>query len=81
MFEKIILVYAPEEQQLQRLIERDGFSNEDACKRLEAQMSIEEKLQYADYVVHNTGSLESTEAEVQDIYKELQRLGKYRTSS
>ena len=81
MFEKIILVYAPEEQQLQRLIERDGFSNEDARKRLEAQMSIEEKLQYADYVVHNTGSLESTEAEAQDIYRELQRLGSYRTSS
>jgi len=80
MFEKIILVYAPEEQQLQRLIERDGFSHEDARKRLKAQMSIEEKLKHADYVVHNIGPLDSTEAEVQDIYKELQRLNRYRAS-
>lgn len=74
MFEKIIVVYAPEEQQLRRLIERDGFSREDAEKRLQAQMPIEEKLKHADYVIHNTGSLEDTEIEVGKILQEIQAL-------
>lgn len=80
MFEKIIVVYASEEQQLQRLIERDGFSREDATKRLEAQMPIEEKLKHADYVVHNTTSLENARIEVENIYKELQRLNRLKPS-
>jgi dephospho-CoA kinase len=80
MFEKIILVYAPDEQQLQRLVERDGFSHDDAMKRLKAQMSIEEKLQHADYVVRNTGSLEDTENEVKKIFQELKALAAQKNS-
>lgn len=81
MFEKIIVVYSPPEKQLERVIERDGFSREEAMKRLEAQMPIEEKLKHADFVVHNGGSLEETEAEVDTIYKELEILNKNKASS
>ncbi len=80
MFEKIIVVYAPEELQLRRLIERDGFNRKDATKRLEAQMSIEEKLKHADYIIHNTTSLDDTRSEVENIYKELQHLSRRQSS-
>ena len=50
-------------------------------KRLEAQMPIEEKLKYADYVVYNIGLLEETEAEVDTIFKELETLNKNKASS
>ncbi|GAB4344694.1 MAG: dephospho-CoA kinase [Candidatus Abyssubacteria bacterium] len=71
MFAKLILVYAPRELQLKRLTERDGLSLDDALKRLDAQMPIDEKVQYADYVVHNTGSLQESEAQVDQIWREL----------
>lgn len=74
MFEKIIVVYATEEQQIKRLIERDGLNREDILKRFEAQMPIEEKLKQADYVIHNSGSLEEVESEVDSICQALQCL-------
>jgi dephospho-CoA kinase len=80
MFEKIILVYASEEQQLKRLVERDGFSHEDALKRLISQMPIEEKLKHADYVVRNVGTLEETESQVRNIYQELQNMNEQKAS-
>ena len=80
MFEKIIVVYAPEEQQFKRLVERDGFSREHAVKRLEAQMPTEEKLKHADYVIRNTGSLEDTKSEVAKIFQELKALASQKDS-
>jgi dephospho-CoA kinase len=76
MFEKVIVVYAPREQQLQRLIDRDGFARESALKRLDAQMPIEEKVKCADFVIHNTGSPEEAEAEVDEVWKTLNTLKK-----
>ena len=74
LFEKIIVVYAPREQQMERLIHRDGLDREAAMRRLEAQMPIEDKLKHADYVVRNSGSLEEAEIEVDGIYKSLLEL-------
>jgi dephospho-CoA kinase len=74
MFDKIVVVYATHEQQMKRLIERDGLDHESALKRLNAQMPLEQKMQQADYVIHNTGSLEETEADVNETWNTLSRL-------
>lgn len=74
MFEKIIVVYAPQEQQVKRLTDRNGFDRESALNRIKAQMPIDEKLKHADYVVYNSGSVEQTEVEVEKVWKALQRL-------
>lgn len=58
-FHKIILVYVDEETQLNRLILRDKISREEALKIINSQMSIEKKREFADYIIDNTGSLES----------------------
>lgn len=42
-FDRIVVVYAPQEICLERLIERNGLSPEDAQKRIDSQVSIEEK--------------------------------------
>ncbi len=81
MFEKIILVYASPQQQLQRLIDRDGLSRESALKRLDAQMPIEEKIKYADFVIHNTASPEEVETEVEKVWTALNSLRKNRAST
>jgi dephospho-CoA kinase len=67
----IILVYAPETAQLQRLMERDRLSEEDARRRIAAQMPIDEKLSYATHVIRNAGGRDETFAQVQAIYASL----------
>lgn len=64
-FKDVIVVYAPREVQLERLMARDGLSREDAEKRLAAQMPIEEKRVLADVVIDNGGALSETQAQVE----------------
>ncbi len=74
LFHKVLLVYVPRELQVKRLVERDGISDEAAASMLEAQLPIEKKLGYADFVVHNEDSMEETRQQVEDIWRELKKL-------
>jgi len=55
--EKSIVVYTPREKQLSRLMQRDGFSQEEAEQRIKAQISIEEKREEATYIIDNSKDL------------------------
>ena len=76
LFHKLLLVYVPEEQQIQRLMERDGISREEAVGRLKAQLPIEEKAGYADFIIHNEGSPEETGKQVDALWVKLRQLQK-----
>lgn len=67
----IILVYAPREIQIERQIRRDGADPGEAERRIDAQMSIEDKRELADFVIDNSGSLDATRRRVAEIYAEL----------
>ncbi|TQR32434.1 dephospho-CoA kinase [Campylobacter sp. MIT 99-7217] len=54
---KSILIYAPKELSLQRLMQRDKLSKEEALKRLNAQLDIEIKKQKADFIIDNSKDL------------------------
>lgn len=54
----IIVVWVDPATQLQRLMARDGTSEEDALSRINAQMSLDVKKTMADIVIDNTGSVE-----------------------
>ncbi|TVX98039.1 dephospho-CoA kinase [Cohnella terricola] len=69
-FEQVMVVYVPREKQLQRLMERDEISADDARKRLDAQMGIEEKKNRADIVIDNSGSLTRTEEQIDRFWRE-----------
>ena len=69
--DKIIVVYVPEVIQLERLMERDGLSEQSARVRIQSQMPIEEKKQRADIVIDNSGSPEITQATALEIYRTL----------
>jgi dephospho-CoA kinase len=60
----VVVVDCPVEVALGRLVAQRGLSREDAAARMAAQMSREERLAQADYVVDNAGSLDHLEAEV-----------------
>ncbi|SMC58624.1 dephospho-CoA kinase [Pedobacter nyackensis] len=53
MCDKNILVIAPEEIRLQRVIQRDGVTAEQVKARMDKQMSDEEKIKLADYTIYN----------------------------
>jgi len=57
-------VWLPEDLQLKRLMERDGFSRDDALSRMRAVMSSDEKANLASFVVDNSGTVENTLAQV-----------------
>ena len=70
---EVIVVYAREEQQLERQLARDGSSREHATERIRAQLSIEEKRKLADHVIDNSGTLADTERQVRELYAKLTR--------
>ncbi len=78
LFHKILVVYVPEEIQIQRLMERDRIPREMARSILSAQLSIEEKKTYADYVVDNSGSPENTKKQAREVWRKLQEYQKDR---
>ena len=68
----VILVACDVNVQRQRLQQRDRIDAAAAQKIIDAQMSLEEKRQLADYVVENDGSLEDLEAQVRAIIAKIQ---------
>ncbi|MEJ2698132.1 MAG: dephospho-CoA kinase [Desulfuromonadales bacterium] len=67
----VLVVRIEEGLQLERLRARDGLGEGAARVRVCAQMSQEEKLARADYVIDNSGSLEETAAQVRELFKRL----------
>ncbi|MDM5299044.1 dephospho-CoA kinase [Bacillus pumilus] len=70
LVDRIIVVYTTPELQLSRLMSRNGFSEEDALKRIRAQQSLEEKCKKADRVIENTKDLAYTKKQLQNILNE-----------
>ena len=71
---KVIIVQSTQELQIQRVINRDGESRASIKNRLETQMSLEEKLNYADYVIDNTGGRDLLKSQVHRLYSEFKSL-------
>lgn len=63
-YEGVLLVYAPADVQVTRLMQRDGIDEQAARARLAAQMPIDEKRARATWVIDNTGALAATEEQV-----------------
>ena len=64
MFDRIMVVSAPRETQIARLLARDGLSRKDAERRIDAQMPLAQKCALADAVIDTDGSMENTRAQV-----------------
>ena len=70
-FGGVLLVYASPAVQLARLRERSGLSDEQARKRLAAQLPIDDKRPQATWVIDNSGTLADTEAQVSHWVQEV----------
>ena len=74
-FDYLVVVTCHPEQRIERLARRLGISEEAAraevTRRMAAQMSDEEKIKAADFVIDNSGPVESTEGQVRDVFATL----------
>lgn len=80
-YDRVLVVDCPPEDQLKRLMARDGSSAEQARKILEAQVSREQRLSVADDVIVNTGTLEDLRAFVDTLHKNYSLIAQHRHES
>lgn len=66
--DRVWCVWLPRETQLQRLMDRDGFTREEAEARLRSQLSADEKAARADVVIDTSGSIEYTKSIIPALY-------------
>jgi len=69
--DRLVVVTADAETELSRLMARDGFSEEDARRRIASQMPLAEKVKVADHVIDNSGTRDATERRVREVYRAL----------
>lgn len=67
MVDKTIVVYVDETTQLERLMNRNQLAKADALARVRSQMPLKEKIQLADAVINNNGTIEETKKQLLNI--------------
>jgi len=73
LYSAVVLVYAPEPVQLQRLVEGRGLSEERARAVIAAQMPIDQKRERAQHVIDNSGSRDRTRQQVEALWPQISR--------
>ena len=67
----VILVWVDRKTQIERLVKRDNLMQKDIISRINAQMPLEDKKAYADFIIDNSTTMDSTILQVKDIIEIL----------
>jgi len=73
-FDEIWVVACTKAQQIQRLMGRDGLSADEALARLNSQWPIDQKIERADRVIQNSGSLTDLEWSLASVLQEARQV-------
>lgn len=73
---RVLVVDVPEEMQIQRVMQRDGSSREEAEAILQAQMPRQERLARADDIIRNDGHLQALERQVDALHQHYLQLAR-----
>lgn len=68
---QVLLIYAPQEIQLKRLMKRDNLDYKEAQLRIQAQMNIEAKKSLSTYIIENTKDLAFLQAQIKDFLDKI----------
>ncbi|CUH95567.1 hypothetical protein P22_1638 [Propionispora sp. 2/2-37] len=71
--DELWVVYVNRENQIRRLMARSGLTREQALQRIDAQMSLEEKRNYADVLIDNNTDKETMKQYVLAAWRNLQK--------
>lgn len=74
-FDAVIVVDAPEELQIERMIRDRGWTEDDARARIAAQATREQRRAVATYLIDNTGTREDLHERVVEVFNELRSGG------
>jgi len=72
--DKTILVWVSSDVQIERLMSRGGLKIDEAMDRIKAQMPLDEKRKFADFIIDNGDSIENTKLQLDLIITQLERL-------
>ena len=64
MVDVVLLVYVEKDVQLQRLMDRNLLTKQEALARIQSQMPIEDKRKLADKVINNNGTIDDTKKQL-----------------
>lgn len=70
-YDRLVVAVCPPEVQIQRFVDREGASEEDAKARMARQMPLAEKIPYADYVIDTSGSKDDTVSRAREVWEKL----------
>jgi dephospho-CoA kinase len=70
-FDAVVVVDAPRDLQVERMLSERGWTREDAESRIAAQATREQRRAIATHVIDNNGSLEDLRARVEAVFDEL----------
>ena len=73
-YDKLFVVYTTVETQLKRLMTRNGISQDEAQKRINLQLPINEKVKLADFLIENEDSIKKTEEQVKKVFTKISSL-------
>jgi dephospho-CoA kinase len=67
----VIVVWVNPETQIERLMSRDGCSEEQAQNRINAQLALDWKKSEAGIVIDNSGSMDDTKQQFQEVLRKV----------
>jgi len=74
LVDRVLVVDVPVETQVERLMARDGITRAEAEAMIAAQTTRETRVAHADDVIDNSGSLDSTRAQVEALHRRYLQL-------
>lgn len=72
--DKVIVVNSSEEHQVQRILNRNSLNPDQAAARIKNQMSLKEKIKYADFILDNNSQPQDLRRNVQEVYTKLMEI-------
>jgi dephospho-CoA kinase len=73
-YDRLIVAVCRPEQQIERAMARDSLTGEEVLARMRQQIPLEDKINYADYVIDTSGTKENTVAQTRAVYESLRSL-------
>jgi dephospho-CoA kinase len=73
-FDFVVVTVCRPEEQLRRIVQRDGITEEQARQRIAAQMPAEDKARRADFVILTDGTTLATDRQVDELLTALQQV-------
>lgn len=69
--DKVLLIYSSKEIQIERIMNRDGRTREEAIKIINSQMPLYKKREKSDYIIQNNDSLEKLKKNLDKVVQKL----------